>query len=40
MKLIHEGKSKQLFETNDPNVYVMRFKDDATAGNGEKKRSI
>ncbi len=37
---IYEGKSKALYETDDPNVMLMKFKDDITAGNGEKKESL
>ena len=33
---MYEGKTKILFETNDPKVALMRYKDDITAGNGEK----
>lgn len=32
----YEGKAKQLIPTDDPNVVIQRFKDDATAFNGEK----
>ena len=35
-KLLYEGKAKQIYETDDPNVIVMHYKDDATAGNGAK----
>ncbi len=35
-KLLYEGKAKQLYETEDPNVIIMHYKDDATAGNGAK----
>ena len=34
--LIHEGKAKQLFLTADPQVLRVRYKDDATAFNGQK----
>ncbi len=37
---ISEGKSKILFETEDPKVLVQVFKDDATAFNGVKKGTI
>ncbi|MDR2360128.1 MAG: phosphoribosylaminoimidazolesuccinocarboxamide synthase [Oscillospiraceae bacterium] len=33
---IYEGKAKQIFAGTEPNTYLIRFKDDATAGNGEK----
>jgi len=34
--LLYEGKAKSVFETNNPNELLVYFKDDATAGNGEK----
>ena len=37
MKPIYEGKAKRLYTTDDPTVLRMEYKDDATAGNGEKK---
>ncbi|MEG0722823.1 MAG: phosphoribosylaminoimidazolesuccinocarboxamide synthase [Akkermansia sp.] len=37
MEPIYEGKAKRLYTTDDPNVLRMEYKDDATAGNGEKK---
>jgi phosphoribosylaminoimidazole-succinocarboxamide synthase len=36
-KMIYEGKSKKLFETEDPQVLIQEFKDDATAFNAQKK---
>jgi len=36
----YEGKAKKIFETNDPDVYRMVFKDDITAGDGEKKDTL
>jgi len=38
--LLYEGKAKRIYETNDPNVYRMVFKDDITAGDGEKKDTL
>ncbi|MFV0394431.1 MAG: phosphoribosylaminoimidazolesuccinocarboxamide synthase [Coprobacillaceae bacterium] len=35
-KPLYEGKAKQVFETENPNEYLIHYKDDATAGNGEK----
>ncbi|GEN46942.1 phosphoribosylaminoimidazolesuccinocarboxamide synthase [Alkalibacillus haloalkaliphilus] len=35
--LLYEGKAKQLFETNDPNILWVQYKDALTAFNGEKK---
>jgi phosphoribosylaminoimidazole-succinocarboxamide synthase len=39
-KQLYEGKSKILFETDDPGLLVQHFKDDATAFNGIKKGTI
>ena len=36
MKPLYEGKAKQVFETENPNEYLIHYKDDATAGNGVK----
>ena len=38
--LLYEGKAKKVFSTDDPNVYLVRYKDDATAFNGQKKGTI
>lgn len=40
MNAIYEGKAKALFETEQPDVLRVYYKDDATAFNGEKKASI
>ena len=37
---IYEGKAKQVYSTDDENLVVIHYKDDATAGNGEKKGTI
>ncbi|MCA9730718.1 phosphoribosylaminoimidazolesuccinocarboxamide synthase [candidate division KSB1 bacterium] len=37
---LYEGKAKILYQTDDPNVLVQKFKDDATAFNGKKKGTI
>lgn len=37
---LYEGKAKRVYATQDPNLVVMHFKDDATAFNGVKKASI
>ena len=34
--LLYEGKAKQLFQTEDPEILWVRYKDDATAFNGQK----
>lgn len=39
-KQIYEGKAKKVFETEDPDVVIVEYKDDATAFNGLKKGSI
>lgn len=36
----YEGKAKQLWSTTDPDLLVIRYKDDATAFNGVKRASI
>lgn len=38
--LRYEGKAKRVYETEDPTLYIMEYKDDATAFNGEKKGTI
>ena len=37
---IYEGKAKRLFETSDPNIVLIEYKDSFTAFNGEKKATI
>lgn len=37
---LYEGKAKKVFKTDDPKKYILSYKDDATAFNGEKKGSI
>jgi phosphoribosylaminoimidazole-succinocarboxamide synthase len=39
-EMFYEGKAKQLFTTNDPNLIIAYFKDDATAFNAKKRGSI
>lgn len=39
-ELIHEGKAKKLYSTEDEKLLVQEFKDDATAFNGAKKSTI
>ena len=39
-KFIYEGKAKQLYETDDKDLVIVHYKDDATAGNGAKKGTI
>lgn len=37
---LYEGKAKILYSTDDPEVLLSRFKDDATAFNAQKRGSI
>lgn len=37
---LYEGKAKKVFLTEDPDVLIVDYKDDATAFNGEKKGTI
>jgi phosphoribosylaminoimidazole-succinocarboxamide synthase len=39
-QLLYEGKAKKVYLTDDPNHYIVEYKDDATAFNGEKKGTI
>ncbi len=40
LEMLYEGKAKQVFRTDDENLIVMHYKDDATAFNGIKKAQI
>lgn len=40
MKQLYEGKAKIVYQTEDPNIVRIYYKDDATAFNGIKKASI
>ncbi|HIT87969.1 MAG TPA: phosphoribosylaminoimidazolesuccinocarboxamide synthase [Candidatus Coprocola pullicola] len=40
LEMLYEGKAKKVYQTEDPNLYIVEYKDDATAFNGEKKGSI
>ena len=40
MEQLYEGKAKKVYATNDPNLVIVDYKDDATAFNGEKKGTI
>jgi len=40
LEMLYEGKAKRVFKTDDKDRYVVEYKDDATAFNGEKKGSI
>jgi len=39
-KLIHEGKAKKVYETDNPDLLIQEFKDDATAFNAKKRGTI
>ena len=38
--LIYEGKAKKLYTTDDPDLVIQYFKDDATAFNAQKRGTI
>ena len=40
LEQLYEGKAKKVFATDDPNVVLVDYKDDATAFNGLKKGTI
>ena len=40
MEQLYEGKAKKVFKTDDENLYIVDYKDDATAFNGLKKGQI
>ncbi len=40
VKELYEGKAKKVWTTEDPEVLIVDYKDDATAGNGAKKGTI
>ncbi|MDE6775438.1 MAG: phosphoribosylaminoimidazolesuccinocarboxamide synthase [Ruminococcus sp.] len=40
LEQLYEGKAKKVYATNDPNLVIVDYKDDATAFNGEKKGTI
>ncbi len=37
---LYEGKAKKVYATDDPNLVIVSYKDDATAFNGAKKGTI
>src|SRR5437870_2889945 len=39
-ELIYEGKAKKLYTTDDPQLLIQYFKDDATAFNAKKRGTI
>jgi len=40
VELLYEGKAKKVWTTEDPDILIVDYKDDATAFNGEKKGTI
>ncbi|OGO90662.1 MAG: phosphoribosylaminoimidazolesuccinocarboxamide synthase [Clostridiales bacterium GWF2_38_85] len=40
LEQLYEGKAKKVFKTDDPNLFIVDYKDDATAFNGLKKGTI
>lgn len=40
LEQLYEGKAKKVFKTNQEGLYMIEYKDDATAFNGEKKGQI
>mgnify|MGYP003397248602 CR=1 FL=1 len=40
LEQLYEGKAKKVYATDDANVVLVDYKDDATAGNGAKKGTI
>jgi len=37
---LYEGKAKKVYATDSPDLYIVEYKDDATAFNGEKRGTI
>ncbi|MBQ7574717.1 MAG: phosphoribosylaminoimidazolesuccinocarboxamide synthase [Clostridia bacterium] len=40
LEQLYEGKAKKVYKTDDENLYIVDYKDDATAFNGKKKGQI
>ena len=40
LEQIYEGKAKKVYRTDDPECFIVEYKDDATAFNGQKKGTI
>lgn len=40
LNMIYEGKAKKVYKTDDEKKYIVEYKDDATAFNGEKRGTI
>ena len=39
-EMLYEGKAKKVYATEDPDLLIVSYKDDATAFNGLKKGTI
>ena len=40
LEMLYEGKTKKVFKTDDESLYIVQYKDDGTAFNGQKKGRI
>ena len=40
LEMLYEGKAKKVFATENPDMVIVDYKDDATAFNGLKKGTI
>jgi phosphoribosylaminoimidazole-succinocarboxamide synthase len=40
LEMMYEGKAKRVYKTDSEDLFVIEYKDDATAFNGEKKGTI
>ena len=40
LELLYEGKAKKVYATDDPEIVIVSYKDDATAFDGQKKGTI
>ena len=40
LEQVYEGKAKKVYKTDDPELLIVDYKDDATAFNGQKKGTI
>lgn len=38
--LLYAGKAKTVYRTDDPDIYIVKFRDDITAFDGEKKDTL
>lgn len=40
LEMLYEGKAKKVYKSDDTDIYIVDYKDDATAFNGQKKGTI